>query len=191
MQNGFVESLDKLLSDCRMLMSQCLTNWEKLWRCDRLENEEFIQLLKQEKKKFFGKKLEFVFEVAHLAGILLSLEKRGLAKLNRKYVVSVAKANIRNIFIKYPDDFAHTMLNTQGYEFQESETEEMKEILSYANQLFNAKVKKVEESYVKGVWEKLTPGITCEDLERLFDKATPTNRCSYSMECVFCRKGPM
>lgn len=189
-QNGYLESPSTLLSGCRMLRSHSLTDWEKLWRCNRLENEEFTQLLNQEKKRFFGKKLEYVFEVAHLAGILLSLEKRGLAKLSRNHIVSVAKANMRDIFIKYPYDIARTMLNSQGYEFQEHGTVEMNEILSYANELFDLKIKKTEESYIRGAWAKLTAGITCNELDRLFDESTPTRRCSYSMESIFKQESP-
>ena len=189
-QNGYIESLTNLLSGCRMLKSQSLADWEKLWRCNRLENQEFIQLYNREKIRFFGKKLEYVFEVAHLSGILLSLEKRGLAKLNRGYVVRVAKANMREISVKYPDDISRMMLNSQGYEFQEHGTDEMNEILSYAHELFDLKVKQAEELYIKDAWKKLVDGITCNELDRLFDELTPTKRCSYSMESIFKQENP-
>lgn len=184
-RNGYLESTDNLLSGCRMLRSQSLADWEKLWRCNKLENNEFLRILNKEKKRFYGKKLDFVFEVAHLAGILLSLEKRGLVKLSRNHVVSVAKANIRKIFSKYPEDEARTMLSSQGYEFLEHGTKEMNAILSFANQLFDSKVKRIEEVYVKSIWEKLVAGVTSGELERLFDKGTPTHRCSYAMEAIF------
>lgn len=184
-QNGYLESPAYVLSGCRMLRSHSMTDWEKLWRCNRLENDEFIRILNQEKKRFFGKKLEYVFEVAHLAGILLSLEKRGLVKLSRNHVVSVAKANMREIFGKYPEDVSRTMLNSQGYEFQEHGTAEMNAILSYAHQLYDSKVKQTEEAYIKSVWEKLVAGVTCNELEKIFDEVTPTRRCSYAMESIF------
>lgn len=184
-QNGYLGSPSYVLSGCRMLRSQSLTDWEKLWRCNKLENDEFTRILNKEKKRFYGRKLDFVFEVAHLAGILLSLEKRGLVKLSRNHVVSVAKANIRDIFGKYSDDAARTMLNSQGYEFQEHGTTEMNAILSYAHQLFDSKVKQTEKEYVKNVWKKLIAGVTCSELERLFDEVTPTRRCSYANEAIF------
>lgn len=184
-QNGYLESPAYVLSGCRMLRSQSMTDWEKLWRCNRLENDEFIRILNQEKKRFFGKKLEYVFEVAHLAGILLSLEKRGLVKLSRTHVVSVAKANMREIFGKYPEDVTRTMLNSQGYEFQEHGTTEMNAILSYAHQLFDSKVKQTEKAYIQSVWNKLVAGVTYNELENLFDEITPTRRCSYAMESIF------
>lgn len=184
-QNGYLESPAYVLSGCRMLRSQSMTDWEKLWRCNRLENDEFIRILNQEKKRFFGKKLEYVFEVAHLAGILLSLEKRGLVKLSRTHVVSVAKANMREIFGKYPEDVTRTMLNSQGYEFQEHGTTEMNAILSYAHQLFDSKVKQTEKAYIQSVWNKLVAGVTYNELENLFDEITPTRRCSYATECIF------
>lgn len=184
-QNGYLESPAYVLSGCRMLRSQSMTDWEKLWRCNRLENDEFIRILNQEKKRFFGKKLEYFFEVAHLAGILLSLEKRGLVKLSRTHVVSVAKANMREIFGKYPEDVTRTMLNSQGYEFQEHGTTEMNAILSYAHQLFDSKVKQTEKAYIQSVWNKLVAGVTYNELENLFDEITPTRRCSYAMESIF------
>ena len=184
-QNGYLESPAYVLSGCRMLRSQSMTDWEKLWRCNRLENDEFVRILNQEKKRFFGKKLEYVFEVAHLAGILLSLEKRGLVKLSRTHVVSVAKANMREIFGKYPEDVTRTMLNSQGYEFQEHGTTEMNAILSYAHQMFDSKVKQTEKAYIQSVWNKLVAGVTCNELENMFDEITPTRRCSYAMESIF------
>lgn len=184
-QNGYLKSLNSLLLECRMLKSRNLTDWEKLWRCNKLENDEFIRILSQEKKRFFGKELGYVFEVVHLAGILLSLEKRNLVNLSRNYVVVVAKANIRKIFVNYPDDVARTMLNSQGYEFLEYATAEMHEILSYANKLYDIKVRQTEQTYIKGVWNKLVAGITCSELNRLFDEITPIKRCSYSREGIF------
>lgn len=100
-------------------------------------------------------------------------------------MTSVAKANLREIFAKNPDDTARTMLNSQGYEFQENGTIEMNEILSYAHELFDSKVKQIKEAYVRSVWKKLVAGITYSELERLFDELTPTRRCSYSLEAIF------
>ena len=189
-RNGYLESPESVLADCRMLRSRGLTDWEKLWRCDWLENDVFVDLLNKEKKRFYTKQLEYVFEVAHLAGILLSLEKRGLVKFSRRNIARVAKANIRAIVDKYPMDITRTKLNSQGYEFQDHESEEMKEILSYAHEMYDYGVKQAEEAYVKSVWDRLVPGITCRELDRLFDEVTPTRRCSYDMEGIFWQVSP-
>lgn len=190
-QTGYIDSLDQLMMGCRMLQTRNLNNWEKLWRCDNLSNEEFLNLLKTEKNRFYNKELEYVFEVAHLAGILLSLEKRKLVKLSRNYVVNIAKSNIHDIYHKFPDDIQRTMMNSHGYEFLESQSAEMKEIVSYSSDLFQKRINKLENEYVLKVWNSLGPDTTFESLNKQFDEATPTNRCAYSMKCIFTQVSPL
>lgn len=189
-QTGYIDSPDQLMTGCRMLQMRNLANWEKLWRCDNLSNEEFLKLLKVEKSRFYNKKLEYVFEVAHLAGILLSLEKRKLVKLSRNYVVSIAKSNIDDIYHKFPNDMQRIMMNSHGYEFLELQSSEMTAIVSYASGLFQKRINKLEKEYVQKVWNSLGPDTTFESLNQQFDEATPTNRCAYSMECIFTQVSP-
>lgn len=189
-QTGYIDSPDQLISGCRMLQTRNLTNWEKLLRCDNLSNEEFLNLLKTEKSCFYKKELEYVFEVTHWAGLLLSLEKRKLVKLSRNYVVSVAKSNINDIYRKFPDDLQRTMMNGHGYEFLESQSSEMKKIVSYASGLFQKRINKQEKEYVQKVWDSLGPDTTFESLNRQFDEAIPTNQCTYSMKCIFKQVSP-
>ena len=138
----------------------------------------------------FKKELEYAFEVAHLSGILLSLEKRGLVKLSRSFVVSTAKKNIECIYKTYPDDWSRVMLNGQGYEFKESGSAEMKAILSYAAMLFQKRVNKLEKEYVMKVWNSLGPDTTRDSLNAQFDQPTPTRRCHYSDESIFTQVSP-
>lgn len=188
--NGFIESPDYLVNGCRMLQSRNLANWEKLWRFNGLSNEEFLRILKEEKGRFYSKQLDYVFEVAHLAGILLSLEKKKLVKLSRKHVVSVAKSNVKALFEKYPKDVSHIMMNSQGYEFQEGNSSEMQEITKYVQDLFQRKNGAIEKEYVAGVWNGLGTEITHRELDNLFDVSTPTRRCNYSYEAIFTQVSP-
>lgn len=189
-RTGFLASPDYLVSQCRMLKSRNLTNWEKLWNCSRLTNLEFETLLESEKKRFYNKELGYSFEVVHLAGILLSLERRGLVKLSRKNVVRIAKSNIKEINEKYPDDATRYYLNSQGYEFHESETDEMREIISFSGELYQKRIKKQETDYVVGVWKSMKDDMTYSWLSDKFDEVTPTRRCSYSMEAIFTQVSP-
>lgn len=189
-RSGFLTSPDYLVSQCRMLQSRNLTNWEKLWNCSRLSNTEFETLLDSEKKRFYNKELGYSFEVVHLAGILLSLERRGLVRLSRNNVVRIAKSNIRDINEKYPDDATRYYLNSQGYEFHESETDEMREIISFSGELYQKRIKKQETDYVAGIWQSMNDNITHSWLDDKFDEATPTRRCPYSMEAIFTQVSP-
>ena len=189
-QNGFIEAPDYLVAGCRMLQSRNLANWEKLWRFNGLSNDEFLSILKKEKERFYNKQLEYVFEVAHLAGILLSLEKKKLVKLSRKNVVSVAKSNVKALFEKYPEDASHIMINSQGYEFQDGNSTEMQEITKYVHDLFQKKIGTVEKEYVAGVWNSLGTEITHRELDNKFDVSTPTRRCQYSYEAIFTQVPP-
>ena len=189
-RSGFLASPDYLVSQCRMLQSRNLTNWEKLWNCSRLSNTEFETLLDSEKKRFYNKELGYSFEVVHLAGILLFLERRGLVKLSRKNVVRIAKSNIKDINDKYPDDATRYYLNSQGYEFHESKTDEMREIISFSGELYQKRIKKQETDYVAGIWQSMNDNITHSWLNDKFDEATPTRRCSYSMEAIFTQVSP-
>lgn len=189
-QNGFIEAPDYLVTGCRMLQSRNLANWEKLWRFNGLSNDEFLSILKKEKERFYNKQLEYVFEVAHLAGILLSLEKKKLVKLSRKNVVSVAKSNVKALFEKYPEDASHIMINSQGYEFQDGNSTEMQEITKYVHDLFQKKIGTVEKEYVAGVWNSLGTEITHRELDNKFDVSTPTRRCQYSYEAIFTQVPP-
>lgn len=190
-RTGFLISPEYLVSECRMLRSRNLTNWEKLWNCSRLSNEEFTQLLETEKKRFYNKELEYSFEVVHLAGILLSLERRGLVKLSRNNVVRIAKGNIKAINEKFPGDMAKIYLNSQGYEFHESDTDEMKSIISYSGELYRKHIKKQETDYVAGVWDGLDDDMTHSSLSDMFEQSTPTRRCAYSMEAIFIQVSPV
>ncbi len=189
-RTGYLSDPEELVAGCWLLQSKNLANWEKLWWCTRLSNEEFLSLLAQEKKRFYKKELTYAFEVAHLAGILLSLEKRGLVKLSRKYVVSIAKRNIAEIHSIYPDDTSHIAMSSQGYEFQESNSEEMREILAYASSFLQKRMTGIEKKFVVDAWNKLSSGMSHNDIDNLFDQPTPTHRCHYSQEGIFWQMTP-
>ena len=189
-RTGYLESPVEIIAGCRLLQSHNMANWEKLWRCSGLTNDDYLKILKKEKKRFYNKELEYVFEVAHLSGILLSLEKRGLVKLNRSFIVRTAKKNIESIYKAYPDDWSKVMMNSQGYEFRESDSTEMKKILSYAVTLFQKRVDKKEKEYVLKVWNSLGPDTTRDGLNIQFDQPTPTRRCHYSDESIFTQISP-
>lgn len=189
-RTGFLISPDYLVSECRMLRSRNLSNWEKLWNCSQLSNDEFINLLETEKRRFYNKELGYAFEVVHLAGILLSLERRGLVKLSRKNVIRTAKRNIKAISEKYPDDTVRNHLNSQGYEFHEHNTDEMREIVSYLGELNHKRIKKQETDYVATVWENMDDNMTYGWLYDKFEQSTPTRRCAYSMEAIFVQVSP-
>ena len=187
---GFIETPSYLVANCRMLQSRNMANWVKLWRFDGLSNDEFASLLKKEKERFYKKRLEYVFEVVHLSGILLSLEKKKLVKLSRKRLVSVAKSNVKSIYERYPEEWPRLMLNSQGYEFQEGNSVEMQEISRYVNDLFQKKIGAKEKEYVAGVWHSIGTEITHQELDKLFDVSTPTRRCKYSYEALFVQVKP-
>lgn len=189
-RTGFLISPDYLVSECRMLRSRNLSNWEKLWNCSQLSNDEFINLLETEKRRFYNKELGYAFEVVHLAGILLSLERRGLVKLSRKNVIRTAKSNIKAISEKSPDDTVRNHLNSQGYEFHEHNTDEMREIVSYLGELNHKRIKKQETDYVATVWESMDDNMTYGWLYDKFEQSTPTRRCAYSMEAIFVQVSP-
>lgn len=190
-RTGYIETPEMLVQGCRMLQSGNLTNWEKLWRCDKLSNAAFTTILKQEKDKFYKKKLDYVFEVAHMAGILLSLEKRGLVKLSRNHIVKIAKANIAKIYNESQNDFSRIMLNGQGYEFQESNSPEMKNIVSYAVSLYKVRVNKIKKEYVINVWNGLSADTTRNSLDKLFEEPTPDRQSKYAYEGIFTQIPPV
>lgn len=189
-RNGFLTSPEYLISECRMLKSRNLTNWEKLWNSYHLSNAEFSELLSKEKKRFYNKELQYVFEVVHLSGILLSLEKRQLAKLDRKHIVKVAKKTIEHINNTYNNDFSQIYLDSKGYEFQEINSTEMLEIIEYAREKYLAKIKVAERDYVANVWYCLNNEITQKQIVEKFEAVTPTRRCSYNMEGIFHQVKP-
>ena len=189
-RTGYLEDPMRIVASCRLLQSRNINNWEKLWRCNTLTNEEFVELLKKEKDRFYNKKLEYAFEVEHLAGIMLSLERRGLVKASRGNVVRLAKKNITEIFKAYPNDLSRIVTNGQGYEFQESTTEEMREIIGYASSLMQKRMALVEKDYVTEAWNELKAGMSHLDIENLFDRPTSTHRCYYSQEGIFWQVAP-
>ena len=189
-RNGFLTSPDYLISECRMLKSRNLTNWEKLWNSYHLSNAEFSELLSKEKKRFYNKELQYVFEVVHLSGILLSLEKRQLAKLDRKHIVRVAKKTIENIINRYNNDFSRIYPDSRGYEFQESNAEEMQEIVDFARDKYIAQLKMVERDYVISVWNELGTDITQKELLDKFKEVTPSRECSYDRKGIFHQVKP-
>lgn len=189
-RSGYIDNPKQLIQGCRMLQSHNLSDWEKLWRCDKLSNDEFLEILKKEKEKFYSRSLEYVFEVAHMAGILLSLEKRKLTKLSRSFVVMTAKRHITEIYATYPDDLSRTMLNTQGYEFQESNSAEMKEIMAHSVSLFQARIDKIKKEYVISVWNGFGANTTRESLNKQFEETTPMNQNKYAYESIFTQVSP-
>ena len=189
-RNGFLASPDYLVSECRMLKSRNLANWEKLWNSYHLSNIEFSELLSKEKKRFYNKELQYVFEVVHLSGVLLSLEKRHLTKLNRKHIVKVAKKTIEHINNTFNGNFSRIHLDSRGYEFQEAKTDEMQEIIEYAREKYLDQIKVVERGYVANVWNGLNGEITQKQILEKFEAITPTRRCSYNMEGIFHQVKP-
>ena len=189
-RTGYLSNPAGVVANSRVLQSRNLSNWEKLWQYNTLSNEEFLDLLAQEKQRFYKKELKYAFEVAHFAGILLMLEKRGLVKFCRKNVVRIAKRNIDTIHKAYPDDVSHIEMNRQGYEFQEQDSDEMKEILSYASDLLHKRLAKMEKGFVIDAWNKLSSGMTHDEIDNLFNQPTPMHRCHYSQEGIFWQVAP-
>ena len=189
-RTGYMDTPEQFIDGSRILHTRNLTDWEKLWWCDKLSNEEFLKILKKEKKRFYNKELDYTFEVVHLAGILLSLEKRGLVKLSRNYVVGTAKKSIAELFRKYPDNFQKTQLSDRGYEFQELRTPEMEEIVSYYTMLYQKRTDKIEKGYVQFVWSHIGPETTCESLNAQFEEFTPNRQGTYSMKSIFTQVSP-
>ncbi len=189
-RTGYINEPKRIVAECGMLKSKNMSNWEKLWNCNSLSNEEFICLLKIEKTRFYKKNLEYSFEVVHLAGILLSLENRGLIKLNRRYVVSIAKRSIDKINKKYPNDMVRLMPNGQGYEFQDYNSSEMQDILSYASSHFQKQIDRMEEEFIVRAWDELEAGMTHRDIETLFDQPKPIHQRTYAMENIFTQVSP-
>ena len=184
-RTGYFENPEDIVARCQLLQSRNINNREKLWRCNTLSNDEFTRLLEEEKEKFYKKQLGYAFEVVHLAGIFLFLEKRGLVKLSRKYIVCMAKVNISAIHKIYPDDISRIMINSQEYFFQENNSEEMKEILSFAELLLQKCTMKVEKEFVINAWEQLRPGMTHGEIGNLFNQFVPTQCCYYSQRSIF------
>jgi hypothetical protein len=189
-RTGYIDSPKQFVESSRILHSRNMADWEKLWWCDKLTNEEFLEILKKEKTRFYNKELDYAYEVVHLAGILLSLEKRELIKLSRRHVVSIAKKSIAELYQKYPNDFQRTQLSDRGYEFQESRTEEMKEIISYAGTLFQKRADVIEKEYVRRVWNNIGPDTTRESLNKQFEELTPNRQYTYAMKCIFTQVSP-
>lgn len=189
-RKGYLDDPERVAAGCRVLQSRNLSNWEKLWCYQNLSNEEFIRLLTKEKTRFYNKELEYAFEVAHLAGILLSLETHGLIKLSRRRVVGVAKANIKLIYQKNPEDLSRVEMSRHGYEYQESNSEEMQEIMSFSSSLLLKRRTKIEKEYVIKAWQKLGAGIKESDIEVLFEQLTPTHHSSYSYGSLFTQIRP-
>ncbi len=187
---GYLYEPQMVASRSRLLQSRNLTNWEKLWRYDTLPNDEFIVLLKYEKERFYKKELEYAYEVAHLAGILLSLEKQGIVILSRKYIVSIAKKNITKIHKSHPTDFYRLAIDSHGYDFHDKESTEMEEIFAFASSIMQKQVKNSEEEYVVKAWNQLKAWMTLSEIEDLFDQPTPTNRCNYSLMNIFTQVNP-
>lgn len=189
-RTGFLYAPERVVAGSRLLMSRSLTNWEKLWRYTSLSNDDFLDLLKSEKERFYKKELEYAFEVAHVAGILLSLEKRGVVKLSRKYIVGIAKKNIAQIHKLYPTDITRLAMDDHGYDFRDSDSSEMNEIFALASSLMQKQEKDSEEEYIVKAWNQLNAGMTVSEIEALFDQTTPTRRCSYSMMNIFTQVNP-
>lgn len=189
-RTGYIDTPEQFIDGSRILHTRNLTDWEKLWWCDKLTNEEFIEILKKEKRRFYNKELDYTFEVVHLAGILLSLEKRGLVKLSRKQVVGTAKKNIAELFKKYSNELYRIQLSDRGYEFQELRTTEMEEIVSYYTMLYQKRTDKIEKCYVQFVWSHIGPETTCESLNAQFEQLTPNRQGTYSMKSIFTQVSP-
>ena len=188
--SGFIETPEHLVTNCRILQSDNMANWEKLLRYDCLSNDEFATLLKREKERFYHKQLGYVFEVVHLSGILISLEKKKLVKLSRNRLVGMAKSNIKAIYEKYPKELSRIALDPRGYKFQALDSAEMQEILQYVNVLFQKKIEAWKQEYVAGVWNSIGTEITLQELNKLFDVSTPTRRSKYSYEAIFTHVHP-
>lgn len=189
-RDGYVDSIKVLLQNCRMFQSRHLANWEKLWYRYKLSNDDFLDLLKQEQRRFYKKELSFVFEVLHLSGIFLSMEKSGLVKMKRETIVRTAKQNIANIHRHYPNDLSRLYQSNQGYEFQDADSAEMRELVEYSQGLCQEAVRIQEDDYVKSVWDKFGQDANQINLSKLFAESTPTRRCTYAMNSIFIQVSP-
>lgn len=184
-QNGYIDNIKELVQTCSILQSRNVENWEKLWHYSSLSNEEFLDVYKKEKARFYNKELSYVYEVVHLAGIFLMLEKKKLVRLSRKKIVSTAKSNVRRIHQEFPNSFPHIANLSKGHSTQELDSSEMTEITNFVSNLYNENNRSLEFQYVQTIWNGLGTDVTCQDLEEWFDKSTPTRRCKYAQEAIF------
>ena len=158
--------------------------WEKLWDFWKLNNEEFTPIYKEVKDQFEQSKIENVYIVLHVSGILLYLNTLGIIRYTKKNIVKVAKNNISRL-VKTQNSSAGLLINSAyGKQYQSLSTNEFKEIQQYYISLLTSRKNKEGISFLKKYFENLENSTITNIYDEL-KKAIPDGSRAYEMTSIF------
>ena len=157
-KNALYEDLVKEINKNIFYNPQEQKHWEKLWYFDRLEDDEFIDLIKKVDNDFFENSNLSFTEVLHIAGIYFYyIDESLLVSRSKNEIVERAKQLISlSQDFDYTESYLKKLLRASfGKTYLSNETTEFNNLMDYLKTDFNEKQKQNQKKLVENILNNL------------------------------------
>jgi hypothetical protein len=181
--NGFSDilSLNKVNNNNNSFFrKEEVKDWEKLWAWEEIDDDEFKILFKRIHSSLEKEDIENPYELLQVISIIISLNKNGIIDLTELDLVGMFKKQFEGILEKnHNETFARFDEHSWGKVYREKESDEVKEILLYANERVLKHNSQNKDDYLKQVFENINDENVSEIQDKL-DSPLSGRRSNYS-----------
>jgi hypothetical protein len=155
-------------------------DWEKLWRWEELEDNEFKNSYNKVIDSLKKEEIENPYILLHVITILISLKNKGIIESTEFDLVDVFKNRFEKILDKHKNEpFSRFGEQSWSKGYRERESEEFKEIINYSNNRIIEHNSQNKDDYLKKVFENIN-NENISQLQEKLDAPLPDRSSNYS-----------
>ena len=180
--NGYSNTvkLNKALKENGFFRDTEEKDWEKLWGWEEIDDDEFNTLYSSVLNSFKNKEIQNPYVLLHIITILISLQRKGIIELTDLDLVFMFKEQFEIILNKHKDEpFSKFGEHSWGKGYREKESEEFKQIISFANDRVVLHNSQNKDDYLKQVFENINDE-NISHLQEKLDASLPDRSSNYS-----------
>lgn len=155
-------------------------DWEKLWRWEELEDDEFEYSYNKVIESIKNEEIENPYILLHIITTLVSLKNKGIIESIEFDLVDLFKNRFEKILSKHKNE-AFTRFGEHSWSkgYREPESKEFKDIVKYANNMILEHNSQNKDDYLKQVFENINDE-NISQLQEKLDASLPDHSSNYS-----------
>lgn len=180
--NGYLynNEINNYLKSSNFFSDLMIQDWERLWYWENLENEEFNNYFQKVSNEYNDGKIENMYVLLHVSGILLSLINNSIITYDKNLLVLKFKERIDQLFEIYKNEtimpsFHHSFNKT----YRSNDDEVFKDLVAYFSNKITQNNKGNKNDYMKNIFENLNNDNITTIHEKL-EAPLPDRSTSYS-----------
>lgn len=156
-------------------------DWEKLWRWEELEDDEFENSYNKVLDSLKNEEIENPYILLHIITTLVSLKNKGIIESTEFDLVDLFKNRFEKILNKHKNEpFSRFGEHSWSKGYRERESKEFKEIINYANDRIIEHNSQNKDDYLKQVFENINDE-NISQLQEKLDAPLPDRSSNYSL----------